>query len=299
MLVFCTNMEEKPNEPIPTNIASGEQHKGFSLLETNCLSCHSTDANAQGGVAPNLANVKNAYLAVGKTKEEFSKNFIAFLTNPNTESSKMPEAIQQFGLMPKMSFTEAQIADIADFIFKINLENSNWYEEEKKKSPSKPEPLSIEEQGLNFAMQTKGVLGKNLLNAINTQGIENALEFCSTRAYPLTDSMSTALQAKIKRVSDKNRNPQNAANESELTYIQNAKASLGKGEKIKPLVTKTADKSIAYYPILTDKMCLQCHGKPKEEILPKTLTKIKSLYPKDLATGYKEGDLRGIWVVEF
>lgn len=297
--MFCTNLEEKPTETVVINTPPAEQHKGFQLLESNCLSCHSTDANAEKGIAPTLADIKNKYLAAGKTKEEFSKNFIAFLNNPSTATSKMPKAVQQFGLMPKMNFTEAQIETIATYLFETSLDNSTWYEEEKKKKPAASVPLSYEEQGLAIAMQTKGVLGKNLLNAITNQGVENALAFCSTQAYPLTDSMSNVLNAKIKRVSDKNRNPQNAANEAELAYIQVGKETLKKGEKIKPLVTETAGKVVAYYPILTDKMCLQCHGKPKEEILPKTWSKIKSLYPKDLAIGYGEKELRGIWVVEF
>jgi len=45
-------------------------------------------------------------------------------------------------------------------------------------------------------------------------------------------------------------------------------------------------------------MCMQCHGKANEEILPETLTKLTKFYPADKAQGYDINELRGIWVVE-
>ena len=41
-------------------------------------------------------------------------------------------------------------------------------------------------------------------------------------------------------------------------------------------------------------MCLQCHGEKGKNIQPKTLEKIAQLYPNDLATGYKENEVRGL-----
>ena len=154
------------------------------------------------------------------------------------------------------------------------------------------------EKGLSFAMQTKAVLGKALMNAINTKGTENALAFCSSKAYHLTDSVAISINAEIKRVSDKNRNPLNSANKEELAYIEKSKELLSKGEKVNPQMTETNAEMIGYYPILMENMCLQCHGMTETEVLPKTLEKINSIYPNDKAIGYKSGELRGIWVVK-
>ncbi|MEO1712423.1 MAG: DUF3365 domain-containing protein [Bacteroidota bacterium] len=148
-----------------------------------------------------------------------------------------------------------------------------------------------------MARQTKAVLGKNLLHAIKTQGTEYAVAFCNTRAYPLTDSVALAMNAKIKRVSDKNRNPQNKANARQLAYIEAAKEQLALGQAITPQMYQDAGKVEAYYPILTNAMCLNCHGDPSE-MDPGTLGKIQELYPEDQAMGYEENELRGIWVVE-
>lgn len=171
------------------------------------------------------------------------------------------------------------------------------------KQKEKQDPIQTTEKtpleiGQNIAMQTKGVLGKNLLHAIKSEGTENAITFCSSKAIPLTDSVALSLHAKIKRVSDKNRNPDNKANEAELDYIYTTKEAISKGETVKPKLTAVGNKQIAYYPIMTNDMCLQCHGQPEKDISANTLSKISELYPDDKAVGYKTDELRGIWVVE-
>lgn len=274
---------------------------GFQLLESNCFSCHSANPDAIPRIAPTMAAVKNAYLKENN-QESFKKDLNAFLLNPGFETSKMHAAIKQYGLMPKMNFSDNQINDIADYLLNNKIESADWfsnqYSKEKANLLNSMKKMTPLEKGQSFAMQTKGILGKNLLNAINSKGTENALEFCSVKAYPLTDSMSNVLKAKIKRVSHRNRNPENAANEKELAYIKKAIESLSKSEKVKPELIDNGNSYTAYYPIMTDKMCLQCHGEPKSEILPKTLTKIRSIYPNDKASGFKVNELRGIWVIE-
>lgn len=276
--------------------------QGFQMLETSCFACHSPNSAAETKIGPTIASIKTSYLADSITQEQFTRDLIAFLMKPDKANSKMPDAVKQFGLMPKMNVTEEQITQIATYLYTSEIEKPGWYASqypnEKKKYPVSTANLSYEQLGLQYAMQTKSVLGKNLLQAINTKGTENALEFCSTKAYPLTDSMAVVLNASIKRVSDKNRNPQNAANADELAYIQKGKTMLQQGQPIPPQVQEREGKIVAYYPIMTDQMCLQCHGKPEEQILPPTLEKIATLYPEDKATGYDLNQLRGIWVVE-
>jgi cytochrome c553 len=55
---------------------------------------------------------------------------------------------------------------------------------------------------------------------------------------------------------------------------------------------------IGFYPIETNKMCLQCHGKPGTDIKVSTIEKIEKYYPMDKAKEYAENQLRGIFVVE-
>ena len=174
----------------------------------------------------------------------------------------------------------------------------NTDQEDVKNYTDSNKDLTPLEQGLNFAMQTQKVLAKNLKNEINTQGTVHAFAFCSTKAFSLTDSMALALSIQIKRVSDKPRNPNNKANKQELAYITKSKEFLAKGEEIKPKMTETNEKTVGYYPIITNQICMQCHGNKDTEVLSETLLQIKKLYPNDKGIDYKINELRGIWVVE-
>ena len=110
--------------------------------------------------------------------------------------------------------------------------------------------------------------------------------------------MALALNIQIKRVSDKPRNPNNKANKLESAYISKSKEFLAKGEKIKPKMTETNGKMVGYYPIMTNQICMQCHGNQETEVLSETLLQINKLYPNDKGIDYKINELRGIWVVE-
>lgn len=152
-------------------------------------------------------------------------------------------------------------------------------------------------RGLQIAQKSKKVLGKNLMNAIGKSGFEGAIGFCNEKAIVLTDSISFALNAKIKRVSDKNRNPNNSANAEQLEYIEQTKSQLAKKHQPVPRVVEKDNKMVGYYPIVANDMCLKCHGNPERDIDRDTYDKIKTLYPEDKAVGYKANELRGIWVV--
>lgn len=277
---------------------------GFQLIESNCFTCHSPDAGMQQRVAPPMVAVKRHYVDAELSEADFAEAMKQFVLHPDTSYSKMPGAIDRFGLMPKMDFSETQLEAIAYYIYHTELEQPGWfekhYQEEHKKHMGRmgTKQKSFLEQGQQYAMATKAVLGKNLLGAINKKGSTGAVEFCNTRAIPLTDSMQQVQNVQIKRVSDQNRNPNNRANADEMAYIKAAKIALQNGETIKGKVAERNGQMIGYYPILTNDMCLQCHGDPANDIRPETLNKIQTLYPKDQATGYKTNELRGIWVVE-
>ena len=145
----------------------------------------------------------------------------------------------------------------------------------------------------NIAEETKKNLVTNLTKKISEKGAENALEFCNVNAIPLTKQLEDQHNVMIKRVSDKNRNPDNAANETERKYIYFFKEQLALKQKLEAKF----DNGVFYAPITTNNMCLQCHGSEKD-IKPETLAKIKSLYPNDKAIGYQENEMRGLMVIK-
>ncbi len=179
--------------------------------------------------------------------------------------------------------------------------------ESKKKPQEQPQEQKEQQKeqkdyatmGLGYALNTKAVLGRNLTGQLKKNGTVAALSFCNEKAYHFTDSMANVQKIKIKRVSDKFRNPKNKANDKELEYIKKFKEALANGKSITPIIDKKDGKIHFYSPIITNDMCLQCHGTPNKQIKPNTLKKITKLYPKDNATGYSAGQVRGIWSVVF
>ena len=294
----CNNKTNKNAEAVL--IDSIAETKALSLLKSNCFGCHNPDMNAGDRVAPPMFKVREHYLCSETTREQFVADIQKFLNQPNEEIAKMPGAIRNFGLMPKMTVKEEDSKLIAEYMYATDLASDEWYARWNSKKDLLVADTSetFEEKGLRLAMATKAVLGKNLMHAIKQKGPEHAVEFCNTKALHLTDSMSAALNASIKRVSDKPRNKNNKANEQEEAFITKLKTMLANGEKPVAETHETADKVIGYYAIETNKMCLQCHGAKDNDINAATLSKLNSLYPDDTATGYGENQIRGIWVVE-
>ncbi|MBT8316351.1 MAG: DUF3365 domain-containing protein [Lutibacter sp.] len=304
-LISCEESSKKETKTtLKNNDVNLDISKGFQLLESNCFACHSPKTSLEDRIAPPMAAIKEYYITEGVTQEQFSQSLITFIENPEEKNAKIPEAIERFGLMPKMNFTPQQITQIANYIYNSKLEEPNWYanhfhnEKFIHLENLKNEDLSYEELGLKYAMNTKAVLGKNLIVAIKNKGTEEAVAFCNTRAFNIVDSAGVALNTNIKRVSDFPRNTANKASSEELNYIKKSKNLIENGKKLMPIVQEINNKMVGYYPIVTNQMCLQCHGMPNTQILPTTLSKIKELYPTDKATGYGENELRGIWVIE-
>jgi len=171
-------------------------------------------------------------------------------------------------------------------------------EKEAVEAISKIDP-SYQQIGLNMAFTTKAELGKNLMSVLKEKGAVAALEFCNIKATKLTDSMATVHNARIKRVSDSVRNPSNKANKTELQKMEVFKNMLSNAEEIKPIIETVNDSIYFYYPIITNEMCLKCHGTPNTEINQTTLLSLKDLYPTDKAVGYSKNQVRGIWSIQF
>jgi cytochrome c2 len=297
-----------------TNINSEEiAVKGKKLMENKCYLCHSPDASEESRVGPPMIAVKKRYLKDSETKEDFIKAMWNFVEKPTPDKAKLKGAVKRFGLMPYQPYSQEDIEAIAAFMYDYKIQEPEWFQEHwKEKHGGKHKrqrgksinslpasELSYADIGMTYAKSTKATLGKNLMGAIQKQGVMHALEFCNVQAMPLTDSMSTKHQANIKRVSDKNRNPQNKASRKELKYINLYKDIVGSGEQPEPIVVESDNKVNFYYPIVTNDMCLKCHGTPGTDINTETYDKIKALYPQDKAIGYGVNEVRGIWSINF
>lgn len=157
-------------------------------------------------------------------------------------------------------------------------------------------------RGREVAARTFGILSSNLQHAIKTTGITNALPFCSVLADPLTRQVAAEAQADVRRVTHRARNPKNQAETNELGILDGFRAQLlaGTGPASPLLRTNTADTVTFYAPIvITNALCLNCHGVPGTDIDAASMAVIQKLYPQDEGTGFKLGELRGMWRIDF
>jgi len=291
----CQNSNENDN-------STTSNHPGLELMITNCYSCHTPKKGMKERIAPPMIAVKKHYLDDRNiSKEIFVQEIVDFLANPMIENAKMPGAIEKFNLMPNMSYPEDDIRLIAEYLYNHEIESPKWfkkhYNEEHQKHKGKEEKSNVK-RGFKYALSTKAQLGKNLMGAIKSKGTKHAVEFCNTRAIPLTDSMAKFHQVVIRRVSDQPRNADNQANNEELKHIQTFKTLLANNEETKPIVVENGGDVYFYAPIKTNDMCLQCHGEKGKDIEKSVLDIIQSKYPDDKATGYKGNQIRGIWSIK-
>lgn len=309
ILFFGCGNSSKENKSSYEKMMNAKKHPGKAMMENNCYVCHSHKVDEDSRIGPPMIAIKETYLKVSDSKEEFIKVMKDWIENPTAEKALMLDEVERFGVMPKQHFPEETIEQIADYLYDFDIEKPDWYksssdvkQEETKQTQEHQtnfEKLPYAERGLKYALTTKAVLGKNLMGTIQKKGTIEALAFCNERAYPLTDSMAKVHNANIKRVSDKPRNQNNQANSKELEYINQFKTTVANGEEPTPIVDETEESVYVYYPIVTNSMCLQCHGTPNQTIEPATFEKIKTLYPKDKAIGYSANEVRGIWSINF
>lgn len=157
-----------------------------------------------------------------------------------------------------------------------------------------PDPYEV---ARGFAQQTQAALGKTLQAQIGQNGPAAAIAFCNVKALPITDSIARVHGATITRITDKPRNAANRANAEEAKVIEMVRFSLSK--EVPPDWLRLTENGTTYYyfPIMTNELCLQCHGTPKEQVSPEVGARLAELYPNDEALGYGPNQLRGLWKV--
>ncbi|MBN8575306.1 MAG: DUF3365 domain-containing protein [Cytophagales bacterium] len=142
-------------------------------------------------------------------------------------------------------------------------------------------------------------LSSELQKAMQRGGIDSALRYCNLHAHPLTDSLSRAYQASVKRVSTKTRNPNNQADELATFLMKGFGIEISEGKPTTPKLVLKEDSVLFFKPILLQPLCLACHGTPGKEIAFSTDSTIQKLYPRDKAVGYKTNEVRGVWRIGF
>ncbi|MDX1639679.1 MAG: DUF3365 domain-containing protein [Balneolaceae bacterium] len=156
------------------------------------------------------------------------------------------------------------------------------------------------QEGRQIASSAFQALSSNLKQAIVVEGVSGALKFCNIEAMPLTESLSTHFGVELRRASHRPRNPSNQPDSLEMVTIRKYLQQLDLDNEPEPVVYADSRRIAFHAPIrISTGLCLNCHGRPGNEIATEDLKLIQSLYPQDEATGFEMGELRGIWSITF
>ncbi len=146
------------------------------------------------------------------------------------------------------------------------------------------------ERGTALLVPFKTKLKNELVTSMQA-GVDEAIAACNTAAPGIAASLSVD-GVVMGRSSHKLRNPANVAPDWVARWFDSYLAGYSL-----PISVELEDGRYGYIePIMTQPMCLTCHG---EDLQPEVAEKLAQLYPEDRATGFAAGDFRGVFWVEF
>lgn len=129
-------------------------------------------------------------------------------------------------------------------------------------------------------------LMERLVAAIQEGGPAAAIGVCRDAAPALAEEIGKAHGVTIGRTAYRLRNTRNTPPSWAVPYVD--------AQRAEPVVLRdeSGGALAALFPINLKSECLQCHG-AAEDIQPDVREAIRKAYPRDTATGFKEGELRG------
>ncbi|WNO10775.1 DUF3365 domain-containing protein [Teredinibacter sp. KSP-S5-2] len=160
---------------------------------------------------------------------------------------------------------------------------------------SKMDQIEFDRQAMakirSFAIELK----TRLKTGIQDGGPTKAIAVCHEEAEKIAAKHSEQGWL-VRRVSDRPRNPNNAAQGWEGKMLTDLKKNYDVGSEKKYLSEQVGNEFRLMKSIAIDAVCLTCHG---ENIQGELKDKLDALYPNDLARGYKMEDFRGAFSVTY
>lgn len=123
-------------------------------------------------------------------------------------------------------------------------------------------------------------------------GPVGAIDVCRIQV-PALAMAATRPGVRIGRTSHRVRNPENAPAPWLEPLLERYLAGTAAGPQ---LVELGADYHGYVEPIMTQPLCLDCHG---SNLAPEVSAQLATLYPDDRATGFAAGEFRGLFWVAF
>lgn len=152
-------------------------------------------------------------------------------------------------------------------------------------------------KGIVITAIADSLLTARLEYMILEHGIADVIKQYDQIVQPILDSISNANKAEIKRISNKTGNMELGEIERELleAYRFNKKGNLELRDNVQVI-----DDNLLLYSkplIINDPLCLNCHGIIGKDLFDFGENIFRSLNINDTITGYKRGDLIGMWSV--
>jgi hypothetical protein len=160
-----------------------------------------------------------------------------------------------------------------------------------------PHPRIVESRAIvrQFGAELKAALER----AIAEQGPVHAISVCRDEAPRIAARLTAQHGAMVARTALRVRNPANAPSRWQRVALHDLQERLAGGAHPQTLESfeMGEDGSARYLKaIITAPLCTVCHG---ESIAPEIRRAVMEHYPEDQATGFRTGDLRGAFSVEW
>lgn len=161
---------------------------------------------------------------------------------------------------------------------------------EKKSSINKS---ALKAEAVTIVKRFGGTLKPHLKGAMKSAGPVEAIKVCSVQAPAIAEQLTKDTGWTVKRVSLKARNNSTAQpDEWEQKVLQQFDSRQANGESAKKMAfAEIVDGQFRFMKAQgVEKLCLVCHGNTLNADVQDTL---KLHYPKDMATDYSLGQIRG------
>ena len=160
---------------------------------------------------------------------------------------------------------------------------------------AEPSQQELELEAQAVATEFQANLKAALISGMSTGGPLKAIPVCRTDAPEISQQLSNG-DWTVARTALKVRNPDNSPNPWQREQLEAMVQGLAAGEKPADLTVseiRSGDEGSHFYymqPIITGKICLECHG---SQLSPDVQDALDKYYPEDQAVGFTEGELRG------
>lgn len=165
-------------------------------------------------------------------------------------------------------------------------------------SAPRPSPADAAAARAQAAMVDLGQsLRAALQQKIATDGAVAAVSFCAEQAPKIAADVAARHGVSVGRTALRHRSAANAPTAWQEKVLHQFDGRARNGDDPATLVARLETNDLVRIAkgIRVEAPCLMCHG-PAETIAPEVAAAIKARYPNDTATGFREGDLRGmVW----